>query len=53
MGAEYYWGGNRYWYKNADKRITPIKIPIGATIIQTIRGTLLYILFPLIDAIKA
>ena len=53
MEAEYYSGENRYGYKNAVKRITPKKIPIGATIIQTIRGTLLYILFPRIDAIKA
>ena len=52
-GAEYYSGGNRYGYKNAVKRITPIKIPMGATKIQTILGTLLYILFPRIDAIKA
>ena len=53
MGEKYYSGGKRYGYKNAIKRITPKKIPIGATIIQTIRGTLLCILFPRIDAIKA
>ena len=53
LGAEYYSGGNRYGYKNAIKRITPQKIPIGATINQTIGGTLLFILFPRIDVIKA